>query len=448
LSHSSAVDNLGGAERSMLEFLDQWREADHAIELFVISRSPEGLLQPELDRRGIPWMNLDFTSTVSHRRAIESAEIYDSARQDFAAVRAVERFITEFGADLVVTNTIVAPWAALAAKFAGVPHIWFAHEYGDGHEFQIPASDVFEDIGILSDLVVASSQALREHLIQWIEPEKIAVLYPPILSLETHGSSAGAATWPFAATVGRPPLRLICVGRLTPSKGQARLIRSVAALRDEGVRVEAALVGSATDVDRSEIEHLITQLGVGDRVALTGELDDLGPFYAAADAGVVISDSEGFGRSTVELMAAGRAVIGADVGATTELVVSGTTGTLVPPGNAAALNDAIRAYSSDRDMVASHGLAAGRHLREVITKRHRVGEVITRMNAIASSGSASVSRIPNIVDSWMTLPDTAIGVLNALDALLDPRTSWNWRIGNAVLAGPRVLANALKGRRP
>jgi glycosyltransferase involved in cell wall biosynthesis len=433
----------------MLEFFDQWREANVGVELFVISRSPEGHLQPELDRRGIPWMNLDFTSTVRHRRATESAEIYDSARQDFAAVRAIERFIMDFGADLVMTNTIVAPWAALAAKFVGIPHIWFAHEYGDGHEFQIPASDVFEDIGILSDLVVASSRALREHLTQWIEPEKIVVLYPLIeLPEEAESFSKSNGSWPIAPASGGQPLRLICVGRLTASKGQARLIRSVAALRDEGVKVEAALVGSSTAADRNEIEGLLGELDVHDRIVLTGELDDLAPLFAASDVGVVVSDSEGFGRVTVELMAADRAVIGVDVGATPELVVDGTTGTLIPPGNITELNGAIRAYALDRDLVAAHGVAAGRHLRKVITQRHRVGGVITRMEVIASSGSAPVSRIPNIVNSWMTLPDTVMEVLIASDALSHPRTSWNWRIGNAVLAGPRVLAKVLKGRRP
>jgi glycosyltransferase involved in cell wall biosynthesis len=431
----------------MLEFFDQWRESDPAVELFVISRSPEGHLQPELDRRGIPWMNLDFTSTVRHRRATESAEIYDSARQDFAAVRAIERLIAEFGADLVVTNTIVAPWAALAAKFAGVPHIWFAHEYGDGHEFQIPASDVFEDIGILSDLVVASSEALSKHLTQWIEPEKMAVLYPTIDSLEAHGSLAGAATWPFAAAVGTPSLRLICVGRLTPSKGQARLIRSVAALRDEGVRVEAALVGSATDVDRSEVEHLITQLGVGDRVALTGELDDLGPFYAAADAGVVVSDSEGFGRATVELMNAGRAVIGADVGATPELIVDGATGILVAPHNLEALSDAIRGYAADRALVASHGIAGERHLRENIARRHGAAKIFSRIDEVVKTGPAPMARLPNIVSSWLLLPDAIMQLLVTSDALSDPRNSMNWRIGSSVLAVPRWFFRLGESRR-
>jgi glycosyltransferase involved in cell wall biosynthesis len=431
----------------MLEFFDQWREADPAVELFVISRSPVGRLQPELERRGIPWMNLDFTSTVRHRRATESAEIYDSARQDFAAVRAIERFITEFGADLVVTNTIVAPWAALAAKFSGVPHIWFAHEYGDGHEFQIPASDVFEDIGILSDLVVASSEALSEHLTQYIEPGKITVLYPPIHYRVARGSSASATTWPFAAIVSKPSLRLICVGRLTPSKGQARLIHAVAALRDEGVRVEAVLVGSATGVDRGEIDELITQLGVGDRVALTGELDDLGPLYAAIDAGVVVSDREGFGRATIELMAASRAVIGTDVGATPELIVDGHTGILVAPHDLEALKAAIRVYAADRALFASHGIAGEHHLREDIARRHGAAKIFSRIDKVLQTGSAPMVRLPNIVGSWLSLPDTIVKLLVTSDALSDPRNSLNWRIGRTVLAVPRRFSRLVAGRR-
>src|SRR5690606_39025715 len=82
--------------------------------------------------------------------------------------------------DLVMTNTIVAPWAALAAKLVGVPHVWFAREYGDDHQFQLPVADTFEDIGTMSELVVTNSEQLAAYLHTWIEPAKTTVLYPTL----------------------------------------------------------------------------------------------------------------------------------------------------------------------------------------------------------------------------------------------------------------------------
>ncbi|MCW4385047.1 glycosyltransferase family 4 protein [Salinibacterium sp. SYSU T00001] len=436
------MDNLGGAERSLVDFLDQWRAAVPGLELFVISRAPEGHLQRELDRRGIPWMNLAFHSLVRHRRATTPAEIYSSARDDFAAVRAIERFITEFGAELVVTNTIVAPWAALAAKLVGVPHVWFAREFGDGHEFQIPRDDVFSDIGLLSDLVVTNSRTLREFLSEWIDPAKIAVLYPR-LEATTPGGESNAAGWPFAST-DPDALRLVCVGRIAESKGQARLVRAAAQLKREGVAVEVALVGSATDEDRRRIEELIGELAVDDRVALTGESSNPSAYVTAADAGVVVSDSEGFGRVTVEYMAADRPVVGAATGATVELVEHGVTGLLFEPGDVASLAEAIRSYALDRAKVSRHGAAAGRALREDIVARHTLADLLPRLTSVVKDGSAPLTTLPKVFASWMTLPATTFDLLVSSGSMVDPRTSRTWRIGDLALAAPRKAAALLR----
>src|SRR5690606_28134416 len=124
------------------------------LEVFVLTRTPAGHLQPELKRRGIPSLMVTFNSWVLPKRIVADEDIVRTAREDFAAVRTMERFITEYKPDLVMTNTIVAPWAALAAKLVGVPHVWFAREYGDDHQFQLPVADTFEDIGTMSELVV------------------------------------------------------------------------------------------------------------------------------------------------------------------------------------------------------------------------------------------------------------------------------------------------------
>lgn len=443
-SHSSAVENLGGAERSLVDFIDQWREATPGLEIFVISRSPEGHLQPELDRRGIPWMNLAFHSLVRHRRATRPDEIYSSARDDFAAVRAIERFIVEFKADLVVTNTIVAPWAAIAAKLAAVPHVWFAREFGDGHEFQIPREHVFADIGILSDLVVTNSRALRSFLSEWIDPDKIDVLYPRLALPPKAPVVADDEVWPVRDSDG-DALRLVCVGRIAESKGQSRLVRAVATLRDEGVRVEVALVGSATTDDHRRIESLITDLELRDRVALTGEVSNPGIFTVLAHAGVVASDSEGFGRVTVEYMAHGRPVIGADAGATVELVDDGVTGLLFEPGDVDSLAAAIRTYANDRQLAAHHGAAAERALRNEIVTRHTLSDLLPVLATVADGGGAPLVSLPHIFRSWMDLPATVVDLLTTSGSMVDPRTSRTWKIGSLALALPRKAVSVLRG---
>jgi glycosyltransferase involved in cell wall biosynthesis len=67
---------------------------------------------------------------------------------------------------------------------------------------------------------------------------------------------------------------------------------------------------------------------------------------------------EGISNTVLEAMASGLPVIATDTGGNGELVDAGRTGVLVPPGDTAALADAIRAYVADPELRVRHGKQA------------------------------------------------------------------------------------------
>jgi glycosyltransferase involved in cell wall biosynthesis len=71
------------------------------------------------------------------------------------------------------------------------------------------------------------------------------------------------------------------------------------------------------------------------------------------------SHREGFGLACAEAMAHGRPVVASAVGGLRELVADGETGLLVPPGDRAALRDAVRSLLADPERRRRMG-AAGR----------------------------------------------------------------------------------------
>jgi glycosyltransferase involved in cell wall biosynthesis len=81
---------------------------------------------------------------------------------------------------------------------------------------------------------------------------------------------------------------------------------------------------------------------------------------ALDDATVLVlpSRSEGLGRVVVEAFCRGRSVVGSRVGGIPDLVEDGTSGTLVPPGDAQALADALVRMLSDRSYAERLGAAA------------------------------------------------------------------------------------------
>ncbi len=144
-----------------------------------------------------------------------------------------------------------------------------------------------------------------------------------------------------AHTGGRP--YLLSVGTIEPRKGLPVLVEALAGLPDDLVLVVAGRPGWGDD----ELSAAIVRHGVADRVVRTGAID--GPTLAALMSGaemlVYPSLDEGFGLPPLEAMSAGLPVVTTSAGALPEIV--GDAAPLVPPGDPAALRQAIEAMMSD-----------------------------------------------------------------------------------------------------
>ena len=112
------------------------------------------------------------------------------------------------------------------------------------------------------------------------------------------------------------------------------------------------LVGSAAwDPEHaSEIERAIMDLSLADRVTRFGEQDEAGlaSLYDSADLFVLASHHEGYGMVLTEALARALPIVSTTAGAIPETVPEGA-GLLVPPGDPAALADAIRTVLTDKD---------------------------------------------------------------------------------------------------
>ncbi len=167
-------------------------------------------------------------------------------------------------------------------------------------------------------------------------------------------------------------VRVGCVANLRPVKNIDGLMRTAKAALERFPRLVFEVAGDGEQ--RTELERLHAELGLGDRFVLRGSVADVPNFLRRMDVAVLPSHSEGMSNALLEYMAAGRAVIATDVGANARLLDGGRCGLIVPPGDGTAIVDAIGKLLANPLRAAGYGAAARRRVdaefsRAAMTKR-------------------------------------------------------------------------------
>jgi glycosyltransferase involved in cell wall biosynthesis len=177
------------------------------------------------------------------------------------------------------------------------------------------------------------------------------------------------------------PLRRPTVGvvaRLAPQKGHAVLFDALPAVRQVVPDLHVRLVGHEELSTTAELRSRAAARGVEDIVTFEGFRADVADVLADLDVFVLPSLWEGFGLVLLEAMAAGRPVVASAVGPIPEIVVDGVTGLLVPPGDPAALADAITRLLLDPELAAAYGRAG----RARVERELRVETMVARTEAL------------------------------------------------------------------
>jgi glycosyltransferase involved in cell wall biosynthesis len=135
--------------------------------------------------------------------------------------------------------------------------------------------------------------------------------------------------------------RFVCVGRLCEWKGQLFLIEAVMRLSQMQLPVELVLVGDGPM--RPEIEQLISQYALNDRVRITGWIssNEVRNEIIAARALVLPSFAEGLPVAIMEAMALRRPVLTTYIAGIPELVRHRENGWLFAAGSMDELTDAM-----------------------------------------------------------------------------------------------------------
>lgn len=450
-NHSTAPVNLGGAERSLLRFVEDWAATDPDFTPHFVTKAPRGKFIEALDERGWQYDAFRYRGwAVPSPQPAPAAERAAFATVDYAAVSAIIRHYERQRPDLVVTNTLVAPWASFAAAVLGIPQAWFVREYGDldhGLHFQTGRAATLGDIGLLAGAVVTNSGAMRDHLARYMPAEEISIAYPSVDVARLDATRAAEpSVQPFPQA--DPGLRIVVVGRVEPSKGQHRVIEALGLLRDRDITASVCFVGSWKQPGEDQrLTARARELGVADHVVFAGEQNAPAPYIDAADVCVTASTIEAFGRTTAEYMALGKPVIATREGGSAELVDPGVTGALFDADDTAGLAAALAGYASDPATARRHGAAAPDRLAAVTGSGHDNAAAIARLTALVGTEGY---RLPQVARYWFELPAaySSLGATSARAAagLLASRLRSRSGAVGRLLSRPGAVVRRVTGR--
>jgi glycosyltransferase involved in cell wall biosynthesis len=168
------------------------------------------------------------------------------------------------------------------------------------------------------------------------------------------------------------------ITRLAPGKGAEIFVQSAAHVAERLPEVRFWIVGDGPS--RERVADDITARGFADRIELLGRRSDVPQLLADVDIVVRMIDQdavyrEGIPRTLIESMAAGKAVIGADLGGIPEIIDPEVNGLLVPPDDPQALGEAILRVCSDAQLRGRLGAAAAQSVGERFDHRTMVREI-------------------------------------------------------------------------
>src|SRR5215471_4376100 len=193
--------------------------------------------------------------------------------------------------------------------------------------------------------------------------------------------------------VGLDERMVLAVGRLSVEKGHIHLVKAFADLCSKHPEYEARLVIVGDGPEGPRLRRAADSLGLGERLILTGHLEDPRSCYVAADTLLLPSLVEGSPNVVLEAMAAGVPVIATRVGGVPEMITDGVNGLLVEAKDVRSISSAMHRVLSDADLSRKLSTNARKFAASSHAPATRVRRLMQLYNEIGSTDGLRSSLI-------------------------------------------------------
>lgn len=394
ITYVSAADELGGGERSLLDLLASARDMRPSADLTLICGG-EGGLSKKAAEMGIRTVSLPLPAVIAGvgdsalKYSGSLGAAWSMAWRAAPAGIAVTRHLTRLrralrGADpgVIHSNDIKSHvFSALAAP-AGSRVVWHIRDFLRTRPL---VSRALAGVSGRTSGVIAISEAVRLDVCGALAGLPIEVVHNAI-DLSDFSPGAGDASLLDELSKMAPAesgtVRVGLVATFGRWKGHDLFLEAIAALRAQGDihrPVRFYIVGGpiyrtrGSQVSEDQLREKSARLGIAGELGFIGYQGEPARIYRALDIVVHAStEPEPFGRTIVEAMACGKAVIVSSAGGAAELYSQDVDAIGFSPGDRAGLVAAIRSLVENPDHRDRLGIRA-RQSAEARFSRERLG---------------------------------------------------------------------------
>ncbi len=370
--------NMGGAENLAVRIANSLAESGHHSHLIVMGEPGvlSGQISPDVQAHYLCFERASITNPLAF--AVSQNKGYRLLRQ----------LIEGNGIQILQTHLPGSNfWGLLLTLNKVCPVLATIH---NNHEFEYGDSDnavrlflrkkAYQEILKKCAGTVAVSEKVKtslirdlgvidEKIIARISVVKNCVSVPEILSEDE------VTTLRQGWGVDSGQMFVLAAGRFSEQKNFADLISAVAMVKEKNPNFHLVVGGDGEQ--RSDLEKMVKERGLGDHVSLPGNLLNLNQIMLAADVFVMSSLWEGLPLVLLEAMATGLPVVGYDIKGLDEVVENEVQGLISTTGEPGGLAISLLGLFEDEKRRRRMGHAARDLVKEKYNFKDLVESLVT-----------------------------------------------------------------------
>ncbi len=362
---------LYGAQKHVLDLATAFNDDGHDVMVMV---GTTGRLTDLCSERGVPWQQIE-----SLQRSIRPLK-------DYRAFAELKSAMSEFKPDVVASHSSKSGIIArLVCNKLEIPNTFTAH--GWSFEDGVPPmrrkmyKTIERLVGRVSCKIITVSELGKElaNENKIVPPEKLEMIYYGTDDVGSQYPKDQQSTFTMTMAAG-----------FREQKDHETLVHALARVKDRPWQINFLGDGPL----RPQIEALVNQYGMQDKVHFRGMVNNVPEYMAQTDLLVLITNWEGLPISTLEGLTFSLPVLASDVSGVREQVVDGYNGLTVGRGDVDDVERALKTILDQPEKLAEYGKNSRALYEQHFTHEAMYRDTKTLYQSIIDSHRATGSIVP------------------------------------------------------